>query len=42
MQQMASESHAGRWRALAVLCLGVLMIVLDMTIVTVALPSIQD
>src|ERR1700688_5075069 len=38
---MASDSHAGRWRALAVLCLGVLMIVLDMTIVTVALPSIR-
>jgi EmrB/QacA subfamily drug resistance transporter len=41
MQHMASDSHAGRWRALAVLCLGVLMIVLDMTIVTVALPSIR-
>lgn len=30
-----------RWQALAVLCLGVLMIVLDTTIVNVALPSIR-
>jgi EmrB/QacA subfamily drug resistance transporter len=30
------------WAALLVLCAGVLMIVLDMTIVNVALPSIQD
>lgn len=30
-----------RWSALAVLCLGVLMIVLDTTIVNVALPSIR-
>jgi EmrB/QacA subfamily drug resistance transporter len=33
---------ANRWTALTVLCSGVLMIVLDMTIVNVALPSIQD
>jgi len=33
---------AARWRALAVLCLGVLMIVLDMTVVNVALPSIRS
>jgi EmrB/QacA subfamily drug resistance transporter len=32
----------GRWIALYVLCAGVLMIVLDATIVNVALPSIQD
>jgi EmrB/QacA subfamily drug resistance transporter len=31
-----------RWWALAVLCLGVLMIVLDTTIVNVALPSIRE
>jgi EmrB/QacA subfamily drug resistance transporter len=31
-----------RWLALYVLCVGVLMIVLDVTIVNVALPSIQD
>ena len=31
-----------RWIALVVLCVGVLMIILDSTIVNVALPSIQD
>src|ERR687886_494174 len=31
-----------RWWAFYVLCVGVLMIVLDATIVNVALPSIQD
>src|SRR5215208_4120928 len=31
-----------RWWALYVLCLGVLMIVLDTTIVNVALPSIRE
>ena len=30
-----------RWMALVVLCTGMLMIVLDVTIVNVALPSIQ-
>jgi EmrB/QacA subfamily drug resistance transporter len=31
-----------RWIALVVLCVGMLMIVLDVTVVNVALPSIQD
>src|SRR6202008_1233696 len=30
-----------RWRALIVLCAGMLMVILDQTIVNVALPSIQ-
>jgi len=34
-------SNRNRWLALGVLCLGVLMIVLDTTIVNVALPSIR-
>jgi EmrB/QacA subfamily drug resistance transporter len=37
----ASEDGS-RWLALYVLCAGMLMIVLDITIVNVALPSIQD
>ena len=35
-------AHDKRWWALMVLCLGVLMIVLDTTIVNVALPSIKS
>jgi EmrB/QacA subfamily drug resistance transporter len=35
-------TDAKRWPALYVLCVGMLMIVLDATIVNVALPSIQD
>ena len=31
-----------RWLALVVLCVGMLMIVLDATVVNVALPAIQD
>ena len=38
----ASEHDRTRWLALYVLCAGMLMIVLDATIVNVALPSIQD
>src|ERR1700749_455725 len=37
-----SSSDRSRWTALVVLCVGMLMIVLDATIVNVALPSIQD
>jgi MFS family permease len=37
-----TDSHGThRWIALVVLCAGMLMIVLDATIVNVALPSIQ-
>src|SRR5687767_10091259 len=35
-------SDRSRWIALVVLCVGFLMIILDQTIVNVALPSIQD
>jgi len=37
-----TESDRSRWLALYVLCAGMLMIVLDVTVVNVALPSIQD
>ncbi|HEU5106388.1 MAG TPA: DHA2 family efflux MFS transporter permease subunit [Solirubrobacterales bacterium] len=37
-----TENDKTRWLALYVLCAGMLMIVLDATIVNVALPSIQD
>ena len=37
-----SQTESSRWPALYVLTLGVLMIVLDATIVNVALPDIQD
>src|SRR2546427_365926 len=39
--QPASPADRSRWIALVVLCAGMLMIVLDVTIVNVALPSIQ-
>src|SRR5215216_5565719 len=38
----ADTAERNRWLALYVLCVGMLMIVLDATIVNVALPSIQD
>ncbi len=40
--QRANPDGRARWIALVVLCIGMLMIVLDQTIVNVALPSIQD
>jgi EmrB/QacA subfamily drug resistance transporter len=39
---MTASTTANRWIALYVLCAGVLMIVLDATVVNVALPSIQE
>src|SRR5262249_54562995 len=39
---MTLDDTRARWIALYVLCLGDLMIVVDMTIVNVALPSIRD
>src|SRR5919109_485327 len=38
----AAREDRSRWIALYVLCVGMLMIVLDVTVVNVALPSIQD
>ncbi|MGO1080301.1 DHA2 family efflux MFS transporter permease subunit [Inquilinus sp. CA228] len=40
-ESRAAAPRNGRWLALSVLCLGVLMIVLDTTVVNVALPSIK-
>ena len=40
--QSASTSDRRRWIALYVLCAGMLMIVLDVTVVNVALPTIRD
>src|SRR5215217_497382 len=43
MDMTATDTQSNaRWIALVVLCVGMLMIVLDATIVNVALPSIQD
>jgi EmrB/QacA subfamily drug resistance transporter len=39
---MSSKTEKSRWIALYVLCVGMLMIVLDATVVNVALPAIQD
>jgi EmrB/QacA subfamily drug resistance transporter len=41
-QEQQPQSDRNRWIALYVLCAGMLMIVLDITIVNVALPSIKD
>ena len=40
--QSSSNSDRSRWIALVILCVGMLMIVLDATIVNVALPDIQS
>jgi EmrB/QacA subfamily drug resistance transporter len=40
-ERQAPATERSRWIALVVLCAGALMIILDMTIVNVALPSIQ-
>jgi EmrB/QacA subfamily drug resistance transporter len=40
--RVGGEVRDERWIALYVLCVGMLMIVLDVTVVNVALPSIQD
>ncbi len=42
MTDLAAAPARDRWLALVVLCVGMLMIILDTTIVNVALPSIQD
>jgi EmrB/QacA subfamily drug resistance transporter len=42
MTGTAPSVASRRWLALVVLCAGMLMIILDITIVNVALPSIQD
>src|SRR6266481_1146962 len=39
---MTTQTERSRWIALYVLCAGMLMIVLDITVVNVALPSIKD
>ena len=39
---MTAQTDRNRWLALYVLCTGMLMIVLDITVVNVALPTIQD
>ncbi len=42
MRDVTSSPDRSRWLALVVLCAGMLMIILDGTIVNVALPSIRD
>src|SRR6185295_6377414 len=42
MTEARSQTDTDRWVALYVLCVGMLMIVLDATIVNVALPTIKD
>src|SRR2546427_5684530 len=42
MTETDTVRSTSRWIALVVLCVGVLMIILDATVVNVALPSIQS
>src|SRR5438128_4541659 len=42
MTETETARPTNRWIALVVLCVGVLMIILDATVVNVALPSIQS
>src|ERR687887_538993 len=42
MSQIVGQQRDSRWFALVVLCAGMLMIILDGTIVNVALPVIKD
>ena len=42
IQTEPQTDDRSRWIALIVLCVGMLMIVLDVTVVNVALPSIQE
>src|SRR3954462_15501807 len=42
LSTMTTTTDRTRWLALYVLCIGMLMIVLDATVVNVALPTIQD
>src|SRR5881409_3266555 len=42
MNATEAAPQKSRWIALVVLCVGVLMIILDATVVNVALPSIQS
>src|SRR5881409_2000514 len=40
-EPLDTSTDRSRWLALVVLCVGMLMVILDQTIVNVALPSIQ-
>src|SRR4030088_3043700 len=42
MHSSGSSTPPSRWLALVVLCAGMLMVILDQTVVNVALPSIQS
>src|ERR671913_1838706 len=42
IERQPNTTERSRWISLVVLCVGMLMIILDATIVNVALPSIQE